>query len=117
MNIKLIAYRYETEILTGVNAIINSNELLSPNHKVQLQSAIDTKPHLLIQNRNALAVNGNILMSALNARGGPWLRECLDTIEEEVLLENIENNEAEIINWVNSHVENEDGNIVFTDRR
>ncbi|HBV22400.1 MAG TPA: CCA tRNA nucleotidyltransferase [Jeotgalicoccus sp.] len=117
MNIKLIAYRYETVILTGVNAIINSNELLSPNHKVQLQSAIDTKPHLVIPNRNALAVNGNILMSALNARGGPWLRECLDTIEEEVLLENIENNEAEIINWVNSHVENEDGNIVFTDRR
>ena len=117
MHIKLVAYRYETDILTGVNAIINSNELLSTNHKEHLQSAIDAEPRLVIQNRNELAVDGNALMTALNARGGPWLRECLDTIEREVLLENIKNNESEIINWVNSHVENEDGNIVFTDRR
>lgn len=117
MNIKLIAYHYETNILSGVNAIINSNELLSVNHKLQLQSAVDIKPHLVIQNRNELAVNGTALMTALNAPGGPWLRRCLDTIEQEVLLENIKNNEAEIINWVNLHVKNEDGNIVFTDGR
>ncbi|WP_213810348.1 CCA tRNA nucleotidyltransferase [Jeotgalicoccus sp. WY2] len=117
INIKLIAYRYETDILTSVNVIINNNELLSANHKEQLQSAIDMEPHLVIHNRNELAVNGNALMTALNARGGPWLSVCLDTIEQEVLLENIENNESEIINWVNSHVTNEDGNIVFTDGR
>lgn len=117
INIKLIAYRYEMDILTGVNVIINSNELLSANHKESLQSAIDAKAQLVIQNRNALAVNGNALMTALNARGGPWLRKCLDTIEQEVLLGNIENNESEIINWVKSHVKNEDGNIVFTDGR
>lgn len=117
INIKLIAYRYETDILTSVNVIINNNELLSANHKEQLQSAIDMEPHLVIHNRNELAVNGNALMTALNARGGPWLSVCLDTIEQEVLLENIENNESEIINWVNSHVKNEDGNIVFTDGR
>lgn len=117
MNIKLIAYRYETDILTSVNVIINNNELLSANHKEQLQSAINIEPRLVIHNRNELAVNGNALMTALNARGGPWLRECLDTIEQEVLLENIENNESEIINWVNSHVKNEDGNIIFTDGR
>ena len=56
-------------------------------------------------------------MAGLNARGGPWLRECLDMIEREVLLGNLNNNEAEIINWVKSHVKNEDGNIVFTDGR
>ncbi len=117
LNIKLVAYRYDTDILNGVNAIISSNGLLNTDNQEHLQSAIDTEPRLVIHNRSELAVDGNALMTALNARGGPWLRECLDTIEQEVLLENIKNNESEIINWVNSHVKNEDGNIVFTDGR
>lgn len=117
INIKLLAYRYETNILDGVNAIINSNGLLNKDAQQKLQSAIDIEPHLAIHDRSELTIDGNALMTALNVRGGPWLRKCLDTIEQEVLLENIKNNETEIINWVNSHVKNEDGNIVFTDRR
>lgn len=117
INIKLLAYRYETNILDGVNAIINSNGLLNKDAQQKLQSAIDIEPHLVIHDRSELTIDGNALMTALNVRGGPWLRKCLDTIEQEVLLENIKNNETEIINWVNSHVKNEDGNIVFTDRR
>lgn len=117
MDIKLYAYRYDMDILKSVNVIINSNELLSMNHRKQLQSAIDVKPHLVIHNRNELSIDGNTLMTALNIGGGPWLRECLDAIEQEVLLENIENNETEIISWVNSHVKNQDGSIVFTDGR
>ena len=116
-NEKLIAYRFDTDILNSVNDIISLNGLLDTEHLERLNKAISAQPELLLKNRSALAVNGNILMTALNARGGPWLRECLDAAEREVLLGNLGNNKEEIINWVKSHVKNEDGNIVFTDGR
>ncbi len=116
-NEKLIAYRFKTDILNSVNDIIKLNDLLDTKHIQHLNKAISAKPNLVLQNRGDLDINGNSLMAGLNARGGPWLRECLDMIEREVLLGNLNNNEAEIINWVKSHVKNEDGNIVFTDGR
>ncbi|CAD2073575.1 CCA-adding enzyme [Jeotgalicoccus coquinae] len=116
-NEKLIAYRFETDILNSVNDIIRLNELLDTEHIELLEKAVSAQPDLILKNRSDLDINGNSLMSGLNARGGPWLRECLDMIEQEVLLGNLINNEAEIINWVKSHVKNEDGNIVFTDGR
>ncbi|WP_052108790.1 CCA tRNA nucleotidyltransferase [Jeotgalicoccus saudimassiliensis] len=114
---KLIAYRFETGILTGTDAIIRLNALLGAQHAKLLEQSIAAKPDLVIKNRSELRINGNSLMSALNARGGPWLRDCLDSAEEAVLLGTVNNNESEIINWVKSHVKNEDGNIVFTDGR
>jgi tRNA nucleotidyltransferase/poly(A) polymerase len=117
MNTKLLAYRYEEDILIGVNDIIKLNALVSADLEVHLEAAIDARPQLALKNRSELAADGNTLMTALNAKGGPWLRECLNAIEEEVLLGNLINNEKEIVNWVNLHVKNEDGNIVFNDGR
>ena len=111
---KLLAYRYETDIFQLVSDIIKDNSFLNEAGEL-LSEAAAVKVQLPIADRSALAVNGNSLMAALGLKGGPWLKDCLFAVERQVVLGKIKNNEAEIINWVKTHVKNENGNIIITD--
>lgn len=115
LEVKLLAYYYDEDILNNLSDIIKKNDLIDDNSTNCLQMAVEEMTHLIIRSKNELAIDGNTLMTALNTRGGPWVRKCLETIEMEVLFGRLKNTEKELINWVNTHVKNEDGNIIFTD--
>ncbi|AVQ33156.1 CCA tRNA nucleotidyltransferase [Staphylococcus muscae] len=69
------------------------------------QTISDTWQSLVIQERQQLAVNGTVLMTALNRKAGPWLKEALRCAECAVVQQKVNNNEQEIIEWVKAHVE------------
>lgn len=113
--VQLVSYLYDMHIMERVNVIIKENTLLGEEALDRLDRITELKPSLAIQNRSDLQVNGNSLMTALNEKGGPWLKDCLLKIERAILLNQLNNNEAEIINWVKSHAKYEDGHIIITE--
>lgn len=117
LEVKLLAYYYDADILNNLNDIIKKNDIIDNDAKNDLRLAIEETAHLIIRSKSELAIDGNQLMTTLNMQGGPWVRKCLEAIELEVLFGRIVNTEKELINWVNTHVKNEDGNIIFTDER
>ena len=77
----------------------------------RIQSAIDLKPHLPISNIADIDLDGNMLMTFFNARGGRWIRKVFSAIETEILDGNLENDRTKIMEWVDAHVEYEAGDI------
>ncbi|UXR79244.1 MULTISPECIES: CCA tRNA nucleotidyltransferase [unclassified Staphylococcus] len=69
------------------------------------QTISDTWQSLAIQERQQLAVNGKVLMTAFNRKSGPWLKEALRCAECAVVQQKVLNHEQEIIEWVKVHVE------------
>lgn len=63
------------------------------------EDTIEVYKELPIHNRNELAVDGGILMKALDRRGGPWLGEILDDIERKVLYKKLTNDKDTLLGY------------------
>lgn len=112
-NVKLLAYRYDPDILNHLNDIIKKNKIVGDEHSDHLNKALEEVPQLIIRDMKDLEIDGNTLMKILNVRGGPWIKICLSAIEQEVLFGRLMNTEKELTNWVKTNVKNEDGNIII----
>lgn len=75
--------------------VINGiNEVESIEHWMKLY---ETLP---IKERSEMNVTGNDVMDWFNKRGGPWLKETLLTIEENILAKKLENDKETIKEWL-----------------
>ncbi|PEQ93410.1 CCA tRNA nucleotidyltransferase [Bacillus sp. AFS006103] len=75
--------------------IINgNNEVESIEHWLKLYE------NLPIKERSEMNVTGNDVMAWFNKRGGPWLKETLLTIEENILTGKLENDIEKIKEWL-----------------
>ncbi|MEH7129642.1 CCA tRNA nucleotidyltransferase [Neobacillus drentensis] len=75
--------------------IINgNNEVESIEHWLKLYE------NLPIKERSEMNVTGNDVMAWFNKRGGPWLKETLLTIEENILVGKLENDIEKIKEWL-----------------
>ncbi|MEY2192254.1 CCA tRNA nucleotidyltransferase [Neobacillus sp. BF23-41] len=75
--------------------VINGiNEVQSIEHWIKLY---ETLP---IKDRSEMNVTGNDVMDWFNKRGGPWLKETLLTIEENILAGNLDNDKEKIKEWL-----------------
>ncbi|PGY14030.1 CCA tRNA nucleotidyltransferase [Bacillus sp. AFS031507] len=75
--------------------VINGiNEVQSIEHWINLY---ETLP---IKDRSEMNVTGNDVMDWFNKRGGPWLKETLLTIEENILAGNLDNDKEKIKEWL-----------------
>ncbi len=61
---------------------------------------VKEKQDLPIQHVQEIAVTGKHLMTWMNQKGGPWLREVLDEIVKRVVNGQLENNEQTIKEWL-----------------
>ena len=75
--------------------VINgNNEVESIEHWLKLYE------NLPIKERSEMNVTGNDVMTWFNKRGGPWLKETLLTIEENILAGKLENDIEKIKEWL-----------------
>lgn len=98
-----IAYQYLEDVILRFIKLGRDNDL-SQNMYV-LDDALSLQPSLTIRSKKDLKINGRHLIELYNMKSGPWIKECLNIIENEVLFERINNNHSDIINWVKRHVE------------
>ncbi len=70
-----------------------------------MKEGLTLQPSLIIRSKKDLRINGRHLIELYGLKSGPWIKECLNIIENEVLFERINNNHNDIINWVKRHVE------------
>lgn len=73
-------------------------------HQQSLKNKLDkfqkVYAKLPIKKRKELAVNGNDLIAFTNRKPGPWVREILNEIEQEIIAGTLENTKTEIRKWV-----------------
>lgn len=62
---------------------------------------------LPIKNKQEMAVSGHDLLQQFDAQPGKWLGEALDNLETAILLGEVENERAQLINWAQSHLQKE----------
>ncbi|MBO1197863.1 CCA tRNA nucleotidyltransferase [Staphylococcus simiae] len=106
--LKLVVYDYDVQL---IKVVINSRDILTANELataqpliVNQQSVAEIERLLPIQQRQEMAVNGGTLMSHLTKSSGPWIKEVLRQIECAIITNKVENNEREILKWVDNHV-------------
>lgn len=91
----ILLYTFGEEVVTSAARL---NEAMNrPSWLSQIQEMKKTLP---IQSRSDLQVNGRDLMNWKQMNGGPWVEELLKTIEEKVLLGELENTKETIRKWV-----------------
>lgn len=98
-----IAYHYHEDVLIKFIKLGRDNELNL--NMTALNDALSLQPSLTIRSKKDLEINGRHLIALYNMKSGPWIKECLNIIENEVLFERVNNNHNDIINWVKRHVE------------
>ncbi|MFC4410942.1 CCA tRNA nucleotidyltransferase [Chungangia koreensis] len=55
--------------------------------------------NLPIQSRSEIVVNGNDLIGWSGQRGGPWVKQWLNRLEESIVLKEVQNDREEIRDW------------------
>lgn len=100
---RIIAYQYDEEMIDRLLTMNSDNDLIKDVSA--LKEALTLQPSLIIRNKKDLEINGRHLIGLYEMKSGPWIKECLNIIEKEVLFERINNNHNDIINWVKRHVE------------
>lgn len=98
-----IAYQYHEDVIRRLIRLNRDNELIED--VAILNEALTMQPSLIIRSKKDLEINGSHLMGLYGMKSGPWIKECLNIIENEVLFERVNNNHNDIINWVKRHVE------------
>ena len=98
-----IAYQYHEDVIRRLIRLNQYNELIED--VTVLEEALILQPSLIIRSKKDLEINGSHLMEFYDQKSGPWIKECLNLIENEVLFERVNNNHNDIINWVKKHVE------------
>lgn len=59
---------------------------------------------LPIYDKSELQINGQILMSTFNKKGGPWIKDILNKVEQAVINHKVDNTENDLIEWVRENV-------------
>ena len=104
-----IAYSFDEDILERFTSVNDHNHLTRQSSL--LQEAKTSKLSLPIRSKKDLEVDGRDLMELYTSRSGPWVKECLNIIEREVLFGRLENNYNDIIDWVKRHVKVESASV------
>lgn len=60
---------------------------------------------LPIYHNSELNLNGQILMSTFQKKGGPWIKDILNKLERAVILRKVNNTQDDLIEWVRKNVE------------
>ena len=100
---RIIAYQYDEDVIDRLIRLNADNGLIKDI--TALNEALTLQPSLIIRSKKDLEINGRHLIGLYEMKSGPWIKECLNIIEKEVLFERINNNHDDIINWVKKHVE------------
>ncbi|PTK08918.1 CCA tRNA nucleotidyltransferase, partial [Mammaliicoccus sciuri] len=59
---------------------------------------------LPIYDKSELQINGQILMATFNKKGGPWIKDILNKVEQAVINHKVDNTENDLIEWVRENV-------------
>ncbi len=59
---------------------------------------------LPIYDKSELQINGQILMATFNKKGGPWIKDILNKVEQAVINLKVDNTENDLIEWVRENV-------------
>lgn len=113
--VKTISYNYNYDTLENVRKLVNTNRF---SRKLEWNSilgeALEMKPSLPIQHISDIDIDGRELMRHFEARGGRWIREVFAVLEHEILFNLLPNEKTKILEWMDMHVEFEEGNIKLT---
>ncbi|CAM4150325.1 CCA tRNA nucleotidyltransferase [Lacicoccus alkaliphilus] len=104
-----VSYSFDEDILERFAAANDQNHLTQQSSLLQKAQAL--KLSLPISSKKDLEVDGRDLMELYSSRSGPWIKECLNIIEREVLFGRLKNNHNDIIDWVKTHVKVESASI------
>ncbi|WP_246140957.1 CCA tRNA nucleotidyltransferase [Bacillus marasmi] len=89
----------------GKSYMINServfNVLQGKNTEADINNLLKRYHSLPIKSKQELNITGTDLMKLLNRPPGPWIKETLTKIEEEILEGRLENEQVKIREWVN----------------
>lgn len=94
---KMALFLYDESIWQVASACSNA---VTPQQKPQLFENIRAqKKALPIQSRQELAISGRDLMAWTGKKGGPWLKEALESIIVNVVMGRLQNDEQQIKDW------------------
>lgn len=106
--LKMFVYDYDKKLIENV---LSAAEILMENdiqgHQpliVNHQSINEISHQLPMNSRKEMSVNGGVIMSHLNKKSGPWLKDVLRQIEIAIVTDKVSNQETEILKWVDNHV-------------
>ncbi|MCS5347751.1 CCA tRNA nucleotidyltransferase [Staphylococcus aureus] len=106
--LKIFVYDYDKKLIENV---LSASEILMENdiqgHQpliVNHQSINEISHQLPMNSRKEMSVNGGVIMSHLNKKSGPWLKDVLRQIEIAIVTDKVSNQETEILKWVDNHV-------------
>lgn len=103
MSLKAFVYRFDIDLIQSVNHFI-LNEKIVFNNIVDISSILNAKQQLPIQTRDELQIDGNVLMTYLNKKPGPWLKSMINNIELAVIEGRLSNRQENILEWAKNHV-------------
>lgn len=105
---KMFVYDYD---ITLIENVLSASEVLMENDIQGFQPLIvnhqtinEINHQLPMNNRKEMNVNGGVIMSHLNKKSGPWLKDVLRQIEIAIVTDKVNNKETEILKWVDNHV-------------
>lgn len=106
--LKMFVYDYD---ITLIENVLSASEVLMENDIQGFQPLIvnhqtinEINHQLPMNNRKEMNVNGGVIMSHLNKKSGPWLKDVLRQIEIAIVTDKVNNKETEILKWVDNHV-------------
>ncbi|UTH15179.1 CCA tRNA nucleotidyltransferase [Macrococcus epidermidis] len=103
MSLKAFVYRFDIDLIQNVYHFI-LNEKVVIDNLVDITSIQKAKLQLTIQTRDELQIDGNVLMTYLNKKPGPWLKSMLNNIELAVIEGRLSNRQEKILEWAKNHV-------------
>ncbi|AIF43588.1 CCA tRNA nucleotidyltransferase [Virgibacillus sp. SK37] len=75
--------------------------LADPKVSISMEKLLTINEKLPIQSKTELSINGQEIIDLFPLRRrGPWIREIMDSLEKEIVLGNLRNNNKEIKEWI-----------------
>ncbi|WP_281512453.1 CCA tRNA nucleotidyltransferase [Mammaliicoccus vitulinus] len=109
VNMISLVYSYGDRKMKDVLQYIRENEAqLNIQFHPTIMNAIlvdEIYDKLPIYDKADLNINGQVLMSAFNKKGGPWIKDTLNKVEQAVILNKVKNTQNDLIEWVRENVE------------
>ncbi|UMT74618.1 CCA tRNA nucleotidyltransferase [Staphylococcus roterodami] len=106
--LKMFVYDYDIKLIENVlsaSEILMENDIQGYQPLIVNHQTINEINHQLPMNsRKEMSVNGGVIMSHLNKKSGPWLKDVLRQIEIAIVTDKVSNQETEILKWVDNHV-------------
>ncbi|WP_313020506.1 CCA tRNA nucleotidyltransferase [Macrococcoides bohemicum] len=103
MSLKSFVYRFDIDLIQDVYRFILNEKIIFDN-LVDITSIQNAKQQLPSQTRDELQIDGNVLMSYLNKKPGPWLKSMINKIELAVIEGRLSNRQEKILEWAKNHV-------------